>query len=248
MDNISFNSTQTDNESEESHLQHFHEELEAINQLNHPNIVKVFGLFYGDFVHPPTFISEYLKTDLLAAVSSLTEFQRVRLLIEICDAMHEVHKIGKIHGKLKPENILLDNEKHAKLSEIGFFKMNEIDISNVGIGTLRFIAPEFLNKQEKIDEKVDVFSFGIVAYFVLSRGQYPRMTIEDVIADKKIKIPKCINKISSELITKCLNNNSKERPSFEEIINYIKINNCMMIDGIENEIDKIKKCFSFFNE
>lgn len=102
-------------------------------------------------------------------------------------------------------------------------------------GTLKFMPPEILNDEE-YDQKIDVYAFGIIVYFILTKGEYPRIGIAEVAAGKKAPIPKGINDFAKNLILRCWATNSKNRPSFSQIADDIKKNKFMLIDGIEKEI------------
>ena len=70
------------------------------------------------------------------------------------------------------------------------------------------------------------------------------INIDEVISDKKLVIPKEINKISNFLIEKCLSYLPRERPSFIQIVDIILNNQFKLIDGIENDIPTIQKHLS----
>ena len=144
---------------------------------------------------------------------------------------------------MKPANILIDNHKHVRLSDFGISRIESIgcqtDSMTSVVGTIKFMAPELLNESRHYSNKVDVYSFGVVVFFVLT-GEMPKISIGEQSNGKKAPIPKKINKISRNLITKCWSTNPDERPSFTEIIDFIKSNKFGLIDGIEKEIKNIK--------
>lgn len=57
-----------------------------------------------------------------------------------------------------------------------------------GIGTQKYMAPEIIN-EEPYDEKVDVYSFGVLVYFIISGGELPNIKIRDVCLGKSADIP-----------------------------------------------------------
>ena len=81
-------------------------------------------------------------------------------------------------------------------------------------------------------------------FFILTGGQLPKISLIDMGIGKKAPIPNSINEISRELINKCWSNSSEERPSFTEIIEFIKSKNFNLIDGAEKSIDQIKSFLS----
>lgn len=141
--------------------------------------------------------------------------------------MKYVHEAGIIHRDLKPSNILLDSKKHVKICDFGIMTINSDESHTKGIGTSGFMAPEIEQGRKDYNEKVDVFSFGKILYYLLTKN----MSIRQI--DEK---PKIINDISWELIQKCLSISPEDRPSFSEIIDIIVKNDFNLIDEIENDM------------
>ena len=152
------------NKDNSESLHRLEQELDILNKLNHPNILKTYGINTKD-LNKPTIICEYCPYNLLGLIVKLKSSERVTVLYEICLALNEIHKANLIHLNLKPENILLTEEKHVKISDTGFSKIEETKIDMLGLSTLRFTAPELLNDNDKkVSQKVDVFSFSFVAF------------------------------------------------------------------------------------
>ena len=109
--------------------------------------------------------------------------------------MIEIHKNKIIHKDLKPEKILLDEDMYVKICDLGIAKLYNATNSTktTGIGTLKFMAPEILNGSTKYSEKVDVYSFGVLLFFILTNGKHPRINIAGIAARKIAPIPEIIN-------------------------------------------------------
>lgn len=108
-----------------------------------------------------------------------------------------------------------------------------------GIGTLPFMAPELFIKDFKYTEKVDLYSFGVVMYFIVTKGGLPDFNPK--VGYENIKLPNTINKLSQSIIKRCWSSEPEKRPSFEEILNLIVKNNFKLIDGIESKIPQLKE-------
>lgn len=231
-----------------SMMKRFLQEYEILNSLHHPNIIKTFGICFGDSANPPSILLEFCPCNLSDIVEDLDDFERVTVIYEIAAAMKAVHGSHLIHRDLKPENILLDDKKHAKLSDFGiscFVDVSTQTQSKTGcIGTLKFMAPELLNESTKYSEKVDVYSFGVVVFFILSSGEYPKISIVEVGNGKKAKIPDSVNSFSRDLINQCWSTDPKLRPSFSEIVDKIVDHKFKMIDGVEKDLQKFKAFLS----
>ena len=216
-------------------------ECEILRYLDHPNIIKVYGFFYGDKVNKPAILLEYCISNLNDRISSLDDINLVAIIYEICSAMAYIHDKKIIYRDLKPKNILINLSKHVKLCDFGISKVinaTETSLTNAG-GTLLYMAPELFQPNMKYNEKIDVYAFGAVAYFVLTKGEYP--TFYGFGNLRKAQIPKSINKVSKSLIKNCWHVNPDERPSFSQIIEYIKNEKFLMIDGVDDKIPSLKQ-------
>ena len=196
-------------------------EYEVINKLDHPNIIKIYGIFFGDSTHLSSILLEYCPYTLKDRITLISDSKKVSIIIEVAFAMKEIHRVGIIHRDLKLENILLDEEDHAKVGDFGICTMIQLDQSKSSrtqmVGTLKYMAPEVLKESKDYNEKIDVYAFGIVVFLILTGGEFPNLTIEDVLNGKNVTIPNYFTQYAHELIQKCLSFKACDRPSFHEI-------------------------------
>ncbi|KAK8833826.1 hypothetical protein M9Y10_026488 [Tritrichomonas musculus] len=229
-------------------MKRFLQEYEIMNSLHHRNIIKAYGLSFGDASHAPCILLEYCPFNLKDVVNDLSNNEKVTVIYELSEAMKEVHSHGMIHRDLKPENVLLDGSKHVKLTDFGVSCIADVtgqaQSKTAGLGTLKFMAPELLQESTHYDEKVDVYSFGVVAFFILTGGELPRINIVEAAMGKKAAIPSCVNGVSREMINKCWELKPEERPSFEWIVEMIRKKEFKLIDGVEKHISEIKAFLS----
>lgn len=221
------------------------QEHEILNMLNHPNIVKTYGIFFGNEKYRPSILLEYCSSDLKKSIKKLTNEQRVSIIFEISNAMMKVHSLNIIHRDLKPCNILLDENNHAKVSDFGLSKImsyqSQTEMSFVG--TMNFMAPEIMLQKNKYTEKVDVYSFGILVYFVLTKGKLPEINMMQVCNGEMAIIPDTINEISKNLIQKCWSFEPNNRPSFEQIVDIIIKNKFKLINDVNINDSIIQNLF-----
>ncbi|KAK8898105.1 hypothetical protein M9Y10_000374 [Tritrichomonas musculus] len=208
----------------EKHLKVFVQECESIIGLNCPNVVKIYGIQTTKF--PPSILTELCASNLKKKVKSLSHEDRVKVILGICNGMKEIHKARIIHGGLKLENILLDEDNNAKVSDFGIltFMDKEIDPK-----TMVFMAPELMLEKSDYDEKIDIYAFGVVLYAILNDGAYPKISENDVCRGKKAPIPQNVSKFSKNLINSCWSFNPADRPSFDEICSMLKGNESNLI-------------------
>ena len=109
-----------------------------------------------------------------------------------------------------------------------------------GIGSQKFMVPAILNEEDNYDEKVDVYSFGVDVFFVLSSGQLPKIKLFDIPKGKKAEIPPSFTDFSKNLINDCWNLDPKDRPSFEEIFSLLENNKFKLFELSDPEIKEIQ--------
>ena len=218
------------------------QEYEILNQLTHPNIVKVFGFFYGNSNHGPSILLELCSSNLVdeMANKNLTKVQIVCIVYQIVEGMKFVHLKGIIHRDLKPHNILLNKNGCAKIADFGIAKIVSLETQTSFVGTQKFMAPELLNEVEKYDNKVDVYSFGVLLYWILNNGEMPKITLIQMGTGKMAKIPDSVNKFATKLIQDCWSFDPKQRPSFESISNTLRSNKFKILDLSDSEVKQVE--------
>ena len=151
-------------------------EGEIAIQLAHPHIVRTFE--YGDSNQG----EHYLVMEYIDGVSfqyvrenrSARTAQKVELLAQAAEGLAAVHAAGFIHHDINPRNFLVDREQQVKLIDFGLSVPNTPAFRRPGnrTGTLQYMAPELL-RREPIDERIDIFAFGVLAFeFLTDRLPY----------------------------------------------------------------------------
>lgn len=151
-----------------------------------------------------------------------------------------IHENHIIHRDLKHENILINSSKHIKISDFGISALVDSYTQTTyssGIGTGIFMAPELFQQKSQYDYKVDVYAFGVILFFILTKGQFPEGTPGHLYI---ASIPPSINPLSTSIIRRCWPFLPEEIPDFEEIIEIITSNNFQIINGIEEKLSLIK--------
>lgn len=232
------------NKSDIKSFQHFIGEYEIINMLHHPNIIKTFGIHMSSISIPPTILLEYCPTNLQTAIEDkkFSNEQIVESIYQIAEGMKYIHFKNIIHRDLKPTNILIASDGTIKICDFGISKLisNDEKTMTLGTGTLQYMAPEIINEEEYYDSKVDVYSFGIVLFFILSGGQLPKIKIFDIPKGKKAPIPPSFTEFSKQLINDCWNLEAKDRPSFKIILERLATNHYNLINLSDYEIKNVE--------
>lgn len=161
-------------------------------------------------------------------------------IYEICSAMKYLHDRNIIHRDLKPENILITESYHVKICDFGISVLcdptTQLTLTSA-VGSLFYMAPELFKEKAKYDRKVDVFSFGTLLYFILTKGELPK--VEPYFLHKTV-FPPSINNLAREIISQCWSVLPENRPEFSDIINKVIKSDFKLIDEIESKIRDIQ--------
>lgn len=103
-----------------------------------------------------------------------------------------------------------------------------------GLNAAIYTSPELM-KEEKYDNKADVYSFGVLLYHIFV-GKLPKYTIKDKLNQKEFPLPLPSSEISQfciDLISCCTSFDPKNRPSFDEILKRMKSNSFMLASDVD---------------
>lgn len=156
----------------------FEREAQAIAQLEHPHIVRLYryGEASGRLYMAMQFIEGSDLGSVLASYRGDGEFiepdEARRIIREICLALDYAHGRGIIHRDVKPANILLDKEGRPFLTDFGLALLTEIGSRGEVLGTPYYIAPEQAISSAMAVPESDLYSVGIILYEMFT-GQVP---------------------------------------------------------------------------
>ncbi|MGN6258849.1 MAG: protein kinase domain-containing protein [Solirubrobacterales bacterium] len=161
---------------QEDQLQRFRQEARAVAKLSHPNVVAVIDA--GEDGGHPYIVFEYVEGETLKQkinrVGALDAQEALAYAIEIARGLTVAHGRNMVHRDIKPQNVLIDSEGRAKLTDFGISRQLEQDgMTATGrvLGTTDYVAPEQA-MGHPVDQRSDVYSLGVVLYEMLV-GQVP---------------------------------------------------------------------------
>ena len=218
----------------------FINEASILAQMSHPQIVRFYGVAVdseGLFI-----VTELCASSLEAFMRSrweagkqITVLHKIAILLQIARGMEYVHSLGLVHRDLKIGNILVENANtegfvNAKICDFGVSTCTGENKYKELVGTPGHIAPEVIIGDVKPDlvKKVDVFSFGMLAWSLFEEDFDPETNSMHASFDTSDDLNKAIAKrfrpqiraswpdeIRS-LINDCWNKNPRARPAFSE--------------------------------
>ncbi|XP_026457399.1 uncharacterized protein LOC113358101 isoform X1 [Papaver somniferum] len=224
-------------------LHSFRQEVLLMKRLRHPNVL----LFMGAVTSPQhlCIVTEYLPCgslyQLLRRNSARLDWRRRALMaVDIAHGMNYLHRCKPpiVHRDLKSSNLLVDKNWNVKVGDFGLsrFKHSTYLTTKMGKGTVctvtlpqpQWMAPEVI-RNESSDEKSDVYSFGVVLW-ELATQKVPWDTLNTVqvigavgFMDRRMEIPEDIDPHWASLIESCWHSDPKCRPSFEELLEKLKV-------------------------
>lgn len=185
-------------------------EIEIQSNLRHPNILRLFGHF-----HDPKRIFLILEFagqgelyKLLRKEQRFAEWKAAQYVAQMASALRYLHRKHVIHRDIKPENILVGIHDEIKISDFGWSVHAPTHRRATLCGTLDYLPPEMIGsggKDKWYDEKVDLWSLGVLTYeFLVGEAPFedtPVMT-QRRIARADMTIPSFVSPEARDLIKK----------------------------------------------
>eukprot|EP00002_Diphylleia_rotans_P021623 TRINITY_DN420_c0_g2_i1.p1 TRINITY_DN420_c0_g2~~TRINITY_DN420_c0_g2_i1.p1 ORF type:complete len:232 (-),score=44.12 TRINITY_DN420_c0_g2_i1:225-920(-) len=207
-------------------------ELSALTNTTHPNLLTLFGAFYhDDLVH---IVLEYMDRGSLAQVMGGEGSTSIKIgekyigsiSMQVLKGLHFLQSSGRVHRDIKPSNMLLNSSGAAKLSDFGISRMLGADaVCTTFIGTTNYMSPERLDGMP-YSFPSDVWSFGL-SFLEAANGKYPYKigsgafeTIRDIVDEEP---PKLIGSFSPEFnsfISGCLQKDPAARLTCVQMLDH----------------------------
>ena len=154
-------------------VERFRREAEAAAGLQHPNVVAVFdrGEFEGTYYIAMQYLEGRTLKQLIDA--GLTPEQAVGLIRQVLEAARFAHRHGIVHRDLKPQNVIVDAEGKAIVTDFGIARAGVSEITQAGsvMGTPHYLSPEQAQGMD-VTAVSDLYSIGVMLYEALT-GRVP---------------------------------------------------------------------------
>ncbi|CAN1172212.1 Serine/threonine-protein kinase CTR1 [Linum perenne] len=217
----------------------FWNEAIKLADLHHPNVVAFYGVVLDGPGGSVATVTEYmvngsLRTALLTNERTLDKQKRLLIAMDVAFGMEYLHGKNIVHFDLKSDNLLVNlRDPHRPICKVGDLGLSKVKcqtlISGGVRGTLPWMAPELLNGSSSlVSEKVDVFSFGIVLWELLT-GEEPYSDLHygaiigGIVSNTlRPAVPESCDLEWKSLMERCWASEPSERPSFTEVANELR--------------------------
>jgi len=155
----------------------FENEARAAALISHPNVIQVFDYGREDDIAfivmqyvPGASLKDYIRDNAPLSVNESVEFTR-----QILDGLAAIHEAGIIHRDIKPQNVLMTDQRHLKLTDFGIARLDSaaagLTESGTALGTAAYMAPEQASGQT-LGRETDLYAVGVILY-EMTTGQLP---------------------------------------------------------------------------
>ncbi|GJM87248.1 hypothetical protein PR202_ga03184 [Eleusine coracana subsp. coracana] len=212
----------------------FWKEALILSSLHHPNVVSFYGVVRDGPDGSLATVTEFmvngsLKQFLRKKDRTIDRRKRVILAMDAAFGMEYLHGKNIVHFDLKCENLLVNmrdpQRPICKIGDLGLSKVKQHTLVSGGVrGTLPWMAPELLSgKSNMVSEKIDVYSFGIVMWELLTGEEpYSDMRAAEIIGgivndSLRPRIPSWCDPEWKALMQSCWASDPADRPAFTDI-------------------------------
>jgi eukaryotic-like serine/threonine-protein kinase len=162
--------------ADDDFVERFKREARSVAQLQHPNIVTVIDR--GEAEGRQYIVFEYIDgenlKELVVRKGRLDVREALEIALEVARGLAFAHGQGLVHRDVKPQNVLLNGDGRAKVTDFGIARSVDVDgMTQTGtvLGTSNYIAPEQASGN-RVDAQTDVYALGVVLYELLA-GEVP---------------------------------------------------------------------------
>ena len=208
-------------------VERFKREARVWSQLNHPAICQVFDFGIQDGM--PFLVMELIEgadlSDVLKQEGKIKPMRAVALMRQLAAALEEAHRVGVVHRDIKPQNMKLLRYQAGgrivlKVLDFGMAKQvgnkaQSLTAPGILVGTPKYIAPEQVTENPKIDGRTDLYAAGILFYELLT-GQAPFLgTPHEVLfahlGSEPKPLPETVPQVVQDIVMRLLRKKPEER-------------------------------------
>lgn len=194
--------------------------------MNHESIIKFYQFFQHN--NEVFIVLEYAENGNLFNYIRKKTYQPLpskirKMFWKICEGVEYIHRKGFIHRDLKPENILLDKNFNPKICDFGWSAGVESTGRETFCGTYEYIPPEIF-ESEAYDQKVDVWSLGILLFEMFhKKSPFQDKSIFKIYRkqiENKFSFKEDLGEAAKDLILAMLNTKANSRPTLSQVLRH----------------------------
>lgn len=203
-------------------LARFKREARAAASLSHPNIITIHEV--AEHEGRPYIVMAYVDgapLSTLIAGRSLALDRVLDYAMQMAEGLDKAHRAGVVHRDIKPDNIIIDSEGHAKILDFGLAKLGgltKLTNETSTLGTVYYMSPEQARGAD-VDHRSDIFSLGAVLYEMITgqlpfHGEHPAAVTYSIINEEPQPLARFNNQATPELqriVSKTLAKDPAER-------------------------------------
>jgi TolB-like protein/Tfp pilus assembly protein PilF/predicted Ser/Thr protein kinase len=221
-----------------THIPEVHErftrEAQAAAALDHPNICTVYEFDQADatsFISMAYIEGQSLRKRTESCPVGLEE--ALNIARQVAEGLQEAHKKGVVHRDIKSANIMVTDRGQVKIMDFGLARVTESSLvtqEGMTMGTVTYMSPEQA-RGEKVDQRTDIWSLGVVLYEMLTgrlpfRGEHEQAIVYSILKEKpkpmtelKPDIPVSIEQVVNKALEK---DPEKRYQQVEELLDDLK--------------------------
>ena len=190
-------------------LGRFYREARAASSIDHPNVVRThdidqdgFHFIVMDYVPGPNLL------DVVKRFGPMDLGRAASYVRQVADGLDHAFRSGIIHRDVKPGNVLIDRNGHARLLDLGLarFYQDHTDLltikydDKIVLGTADYIAPEQVANSHAVDIRADIYALGSTLYFLLAgHPPFPTGTVSQKLLSHRTKEPTPVRELRPEV-------------------------------------------------
>ncbi len=224
-------------------MRRFEQECDFLSAVRHPNIIQYLGVHQDPDTHFPVILMELMDDSLThyleTSAKPIPYSIQINLSHDVALALVFLHSNGIVHRDLSSNNVLLIGNMRAKVTDFGMARLRDLNPNATHLtftmcpGTDVYMPPEAVKDKPLYTEKIDCFSFGVLAIQIMTQlfpqpgDRRKEIEIEQVgLVEKRIseyeRRQNHISQIESShpllaIALKCLKDKDVDRPSAREI-------------------------------
>ena len=221
----------------------FKRECQLLEKLDHPHVVDFRGAFYDETTDEPLLVMERMRENLREFLernrNDLSQQKQLMICLEIARGLRFLHTHTPpiVHRDLTDKNVMLGKDGLVKIGDLGQsrLKANNAEYFNTAQpGAIPFMPPEAMRKEAHYNEKLDIFSLGVLMLEVATQ-EPPKVDLVGIgIVKEIVRRREGLSKLEEDhslkpLILSCLEDDPKQRPDIVTVHTQL----LSIVEGVE---------------